>query len=333
MNILITSAGRRTYMVDYFRDALKGDGKVFAANSEMTYALKKADGYVLTPAIYDASYIDFLLAYCKENQISVLLSLFDIDLPVLSKNRHLFDEIGVKVLVSDYAFISICNDKWQSYEFIKKHGFESPSTFISIEKAKEAVKSDEIQYPLIVKPRWGMGSIGVYEAENEEELDLFYKKTKNAILKSYLKYESQDFIDESIVIQEKIVGEEWGLDVFNDLSGKFLACVPKRKIAMRAGETDVAKTSMSKQLLSFGKDIAEATGHIGNLDMDFFIKDDIFYILEFNCRFGGQYPFSHVAGVDFPKALVEILHDQEVSSHYLQFEECIGFKDLEVQKI
>src|SRR5690606_40295166 len=103
MNILITSAGRRTYMVDYFREALNGKGKVFAANSEMTYALKKADGYVLTPAIYDGSYIDFLLTYCKENQISALISLFDIDLPVLSKNRHRFKEVGVEVLVSDYT--------------------------------------------------------------------------------------------------------------------------------------------------------------------------------------------------------------------------------------
>lgn len=333
MNILITSAGRRTYMVDYFRDALSGKGKVFAANSEMTYALKKADGYVLTPGIYDTSYIDFLLTYCKENEISALISLFDIDLPVLSKNRHLFADIGVRLLVSDYAFISICNDKLQSYEFIKNHGFEAPATFISLETTKEALKTGKIQYPLIVKPRWGMGSIGIYEAEDEEELDLFYKKTKNAILKSYLKYESQDFIDESIIIQEKILGEEWGLDIFNDLSGEFLACVPKRKIAMRAGETDVARTSMNGQLLSFGQDISKVTRHIGNLDMDFFIKDDIFYILEFNCRFGGQYPFSHVAGVDFPKALIKMLRDEKISSEEIQFEECTGFKDLEVQKI
>src|SRR5690606_19988438 len=193
----------------------------------------------------------------------------------------------------------------------------------------DALKTGKVQYPLIVKPRWGMGSIGIYEAENEEELDLFYKKTMNAILKSYLKYESQDFIEESIIIQEKILGEEWGLDVFNDLSGEFVACVPKRKIAMRAGETDVATISMSDPLLSFWKDISKVTRHIGNLDMDFFIKDDIFYILEFNCRFGGQYPFSHVAGVDFPKALIKMLRGEKISSKEIQFEECTGFKDLE----
>ncbi len=39
MNILLTSAGRRTYMVNYFKDVLNGKGKVFASNSIYTYTL------------------------------------------------------------------------------------------------------------------------------------------------------------------------------------------------------------------------------------------------------------------------------------------------------
>lgn len=333
MNLLITSTGRRTYMVEYFREALQGKGKVFAANSELTYALKKADEYVLTPGIYDDTYIDFLLDYCKENQINALISLFDIDLPVLSKHRSLFDAIGVKLLVSDYDFVSICNDKWKSYEFIKQQGFDTPKSFISILEVKDAIATGELRYPLILKPRWGMGSIGIYEAENEVELEVFYRKTKNAILKSYLKYESQELIDESIIIQEKIEGEEWGLDVFNDLSGEFLASVPKRKIAMRAGETDIASISKDANLIGLGKKISTTTRHIGNLDVDFFIKDGKFYILEFNCRFGGQYPFSHIAGVNFPLALVKMLSEEKPTFKELEFQKIMAFKDLIVQKI
>ena len=33
MNILLTSAGRRTYLVEYFKEALAGHGKVYASNS------------------------------------------------------------------------------------------------------------------------------------------------------------------------------------------------------------------------------------------------------------------------------------------------------------
>ena len=70
VNILLTSAGRRTYMVQYFKQVLVGRGKVYAGNSEYTHTLGEADGYVITPMIYDAGYIDFLLAYLKEEDIS-----------------------------------------------------------------------------------------------------------------------------------------------------------------------------------------------------------------------------------------------------------------------
>src|SRR5690606_11671558 len=333
MNILITSTGRRTYMVDYFKDALDGRGKVFAANSEMTYALKKADEYVLTPNIYDTTYVDFLLNYCAVNDIQAIISLFDIDLPVLAKNKSLFLEKGIKVIVSDFDFVSVCNDKWKTYQFIINNGFNAPNTFINLTSVKEALDKCELEFPLIIKPRWGMGSLGIFEAENVEELELFYKKTKSAILKSYLRYESAQNIDESIIIQEKIVGEEWGLDVFNDFDGNYLACVPKRKVAMRAGETDIAEVSTNEELVSFGSLISSITTHVANMDVDFFIKDGVKYILEFNCRFGGQYPFSHIAGVDFPRAIVSMLYGETPYEQCFYYENCRGFKDLEVKKV
>ena len=70
MNILLTSVGRRTYLVHYFLNALKNEGKVFASNSVMTYAMSQADGYVITPPIYDKGYITFIIDYCKSKHIS-----------------------------------------------------------------------------------------------------------------------------------------------------------------------------------------------------------------------------------------------------------------------
>ena len=66
VNILFTSAGRRTYIIHYFQQALQGKGKVYASNSIYTYTLGQADGHTLTPEIYNPDYIPFLLQYCKE---------------------------------------------------------------------------------------------------------------------------------------------------------------------------------------------------------------------------------------------------------------------------
>jgi carbamoyl-phosphate synthase large subunit len=187
MNILLTSTGRRTYLVEYFKDALRGKGKVFAANSEYTYALSQADECVITPLIYSEEYIPYILDYCKANDINVVISLFDIDLPILSKNKKLFEVHNIKLIISDTDVIDICNDKWLTFNFLLENNIATPLTFIDKVQAVVALDSGALNYPVIMKPRWGMGSIGIYKADNLEELEVFYRKISNEIKNSYLK--------------------------------------------------------------------------------------------------------------------------------------------------
>jgi len=51
--------------------------------------------------------------------------------------------------------------------------------------------------------------------------------------------------------------------------------------------------------------------------VDVFSYNNNFYILEMNCRFGGQYPFSHLAGVNFPKALIKMLLNEKLDKTIL----------------
>ena len=72
INILLTSAGRRAYLVDYFKKA-NGINKVYASNSDYTIALERADGYFISPLIYSEDYISSIINYCKEKEISAAL--------------------------------------------------------------------------------------------------------------------------------------------------------------------------------------------------------------------------------------------------------------------
>lgn len=308
MNLLLTSVGRRTYLVRYFQNALRPEGKVFASNSEMTYAISQADDYVITPPIYHKEYITFLIDYCKSNHITAILSCFDIDIPVLASHKKEFQEEGIRLIVSDYKTAEICNDKWMTYNKLKEIGIHTPETFVDIEIVKQRLKDNKLHFPLIMKPRWGMGSIGIMIVENMDELNVFHAKLHRNIFNTYLKYESQIDVDKCIVIQEMIKGQEYGLDILNDLNGEFITIIAKKKIALRAGETDIAEIVDSKDFWDVGEKLSENLRHIGNLDVDCFInQDDEISVLELNCRFGGQYPFSHLSGVDFPKQIIEWL--------------------------
>ena len=311
MNILLTSAGRRTYMVNYFKQALNGTGKVYASNSILTYTLLQADEYVLTPNIYDKSYIDFLISICKEKSIQAIISLFDIDLPVLAKNKDAFEAAGIQLVVSNFEATSICNDKWKTFEFLSKIGIKQSPAFIRLNEAKKALLEGALNYPLFLKPRWGMGSIGIYKAETEEELEVLYKKLHREIFNTYLKYESAADTENCIIIQQAIKGQEYGIEVLNDLEGNYITTFAKKKLAMRSGETDIAETVSPKPFEAVAKKISSSIKHIALLDVDCFVTEngDI-YVLEMNCRFGGQYPFTHNANVNIPLQIVKWLNHE-----------------------
>lgn len=321
-------------MINYFRKALNRKGLIHAGNSEWSIAMQCADKAIVTPMIYDSTYISFLLEYCINHQISLIVPLFDIDLPILAQNKQLFKDNGITLVISDFNFTQICNDKWNTYHFLKNKGFNVPETYLNIEECHNDLNRGKISFPIIIKPRWGMGSIGIYEAENNNELKIFYDKTKRNIFESYLKFESRVDPENAVIMQEKLIGQEHGLDIFNDLQGKFLTCIPKKKIAMRAGETDSAIIIDDPNFYNIGKTLSTKTKHIGNLDVDCFQTKKGIFILEMNCRFGGQYPFSHLAGANFPKAILNMAQNKKTSKSLLTAKVgIIGIKDIVPTKL
>jgi len=322
MNILLTSVGRRSYIVDYFKQALGRNGKIFASNSEYTLAMDDADGFFITPLIYSQEYIPALIHFCREQNISAIVSLFDMDLLVLSAHRKEFESIGTKIILAEETFINTCNDKWKTYEFFNELGIKTPRTFINKEDVLLALGKGEINYPMVVKPRWGCGSMGIFYAENEEELIFYTSLSQRIISGSYLKYESGLTHESQIIYQEKIVGQEYGLDILNDLKGNYIKTFAKYKIAMRAGETDIGKTVNSVPFESLSKQIALHSRHEGLLSLDC-IKDDDgeIYALEMNCRISGHYPLSYLAGFNYPQLLVDWLEGKSLNESLLLFKE------------
>ncbi len=308
MNILLASAGRRTYMIEYFKDALKGKGLVFASNSILTYSMQQADGYVISPSIYNKDYIGFLIGYCLENKIKAIISLFDIDLLVLAKHEKEFQRNGIKLLVPEEQVVDTCNDKWLTHIFFNSIGLNSPQSYISLPELEKDIATGFIDFPLVLKPRWGSGSIGLYHITNKEELTVLYNKVYREIFESYLKFESEQDPSACILIQKEINGKEYGLDILNDLNGNYVTTIVKQKVAMRAGETDIAEIVDNSIFLDISKKISGSLRHIGILSLDCILSEDgTISVIEMNCRFSGHYPFSHIAGVNFPLQIIKWL--------------------------
>ena len=318
MNILFTCAGRRTYLLKYFKENMAEGDKVVATDMQLSApALQAADVKLQVPAVYDPEYVNITLRICEEQKIDALISLNDLELPILAENKAKFEALGVKVIVSDPQVIDIAFDKYKTALWVESLGLVAPKSYVRLADVKEAMAKGEIEFPLFMKPRWGSGSIGLESIADMEELDIYYNLLMKKIKKTILATASVG--DEYIMIQEKLTGNEFGLDIMNDLTGKNVAVSVKQKLAMRAGETDKAVTVDLPEVREMGKKIGEALGHIGNLDVDIMQRADGAYcVLELNPRFGGGYPFSYEAGVNMPKAIIQWVKGEEVDPAILQ---------------
>lgn len=317
MNILFSCAGRRTYLLKYFKEALQNEGLIVATDMQLSApALSVADRVEQVPPVYADNYIEVVLGVCLKYDIKALISLNDLELPILSAHREEFENAGVALIVSSDKVINICFDKFRTAQYIESLGLNTPKTFINYQEALNAIDKGELSFPLVLKPRWGSGSIGIEFVEDKKEMDIVYHLLLKKVKKSILSKASVG--NEFILIQEKISGPEYGLDVMNDLQGNHMAVSVKHKLAMRAGETDKAVTVDNAELRNVGSCLGQNLKHIGNLDCDVLERDGLYYVLELNPRFGGGYPFSQEAGVNMPKAIIEWLKGNQIDISILQ---------------
>lgn len=302
-----------------FSAALAGRGEVLAADASLDApAMSQADRVFVVPPVSDPNYIETLLKICQENQVRLLISLNDLELPILSQAREQFLQIGTIPVVSEPRVIEIGFDKHLTHQFLQGIGLRVPQQYLTLEEAQAALKTGELQFPLVVKPRWGTASIGIDFPEDDRELELSYALNRYRVQRSIIGAASSSDLERSVMIQGRLQGNEYGLDVVNDLEGNYVTTFVKRKLAMRAGETDRASVVDEPELVQVGEKIGRELRHIGNLDCDVFLTPNGPYVLELNPRFGGGYPFSQEAGANVPAALLAWANHEKVDPAWLK---------------
>jgi len=304
MNILITSAGIRGYIVKYFKETMKDIGRVYAADCSLyAPALYDADDFFILPKVNDEKYIVKLLEKCKKYDIKCIVSLNDVELPILSNNKKRFEKEGINIVISEPKVIDICYDKYKTYNFLKENGFKSVKTYVEIEKVKDDLKKGLIKFPILIKPRWGSASKDIVKVSSKKELENQYANNKDLII--------QEFID----------GEEFGVDIFNNSNKKNITVFAKKKIKMRAGETDKAVTYYDEDLIRKSSKLAESIGLYGPGDIDVFKYNDEYFFMEINPRFGGGYPLAHSIGAGFPKKIIDMILGKKLKKVFIKYPE------------
>ena len=114
--------------------------------------------------------------------------------------------------------------------------------------------------------------------------------------------------DGNLMIQEFLNGQEIGADVYIDMrSGEVVSIFTKKKILMRAGETDKAVSFKDPKLFALIERFVKEAGYRGQIDIDIFDIDGEYCISEVNPRFGGGYPHAYESGCNHMQLIVNNL--------------------------
>ena len=292
INILILSAGTRNKIVQYFKKTLGENGKVIATDmSTIAPAIYEADKYYIVPRITEPGYIDIILDICKKENISGVLSLIDPELSLLAENEEKFKNIGTTVIGSSYELCERALDKMQMFQWLRSHGYNCATSYVDKNEFFADVKTGKANYPVFVKPVRGSASIAISKVFDNETVDLLFDHSDN------------------LMIQEYLDGQEIGADCYIDLlSGELVSVFTKKKIVMRAGETDKSVSFKDEKLFELIKKFVNESGWRGQIDIDIFEINGEYHISEVNPRFGGGYPHAYECGADHMKLIVNNLN-------------------------
>lgn len=292
MNILILSAGTRDKIIQYFKKELNGAGKVIATDmSNLAPAIYEADKYYIVPRMSAPEYLDIILDICRKEQITGVLSLIDPELSLLAKNRNRFEQIGATVIGSSYELCEMSLDKNRMFQWLTTHKYNCARSYINKEKFFADVEKGEISYPVFVKPIKGSASISISKVYDRDTVEVLFDH------------------EDGLMIQEFLDGQEIGADVYIDmLSGEVVSIFTKKKLKMRAGETDKAVSFQDEKLFDLIKKFAKEAGYRGQIDIDIFDINGEYYISEVNPRFGGGYPHAYESGANHMKLITNNLN-------------------------
>ena len=291
-NILILSAGTRNKVVKYKKKALNGDGRVIATDcSNLAPAIYDSDKYYIVPRMTDEGYLDVILDICKNEQISGVLSLIDPELSLLSDNVEKFAEVGTKVIGSSYELCERSLDKYEMYKWLVDNGYKCAKSYMNKEEFFADLDDGTAKFPVFVKPARGSASISISKVTDRETVELLIAH------------------EGGLMIQEFLDGQEIGADVYIDMiSGEVVSIFTKKKLKMRAGETDKAVSFKDEKLFELIKEFVDRAGYRGQIDIDIFDINGEYYISEVNPRFGGGYPHAYESGSDHMSLIVNNLN-------------------------
>ena len=155
---------------------------------------------ILKPEIKHQQWLDVIVKVIIERDIKLLFVGVDFELPIFAKHKeHIESKTGAIVMVSSTEVVEIADDKYLTYEFLKKNGLLHPQSHLPME-----IDYGTLDYPVIVKPRKGARSVGVYKVEDKNHLLSILDKVDSPVIQECVGSDVDEFTCGTIYLNDEL---------------------------------------------------------------------------------------------------------------------------------
>ena len=322
LTVIISACGAQ--FMPGLSDCLKFNGerniRIIGVDSKQDRTvLSFVDDFFLVPQATDDNYVDSLIEICKKEHVDVILPFMSSELiPIIDRMQE-FNELGVKVSVSNKKSVEIANNKYKFYSFIRECGISVPK-FVHIKDAKDLRGACfECGYPqngVCVKATELSGSRGIrIILPNISRYDILFNEKPNSYLTTLEELESILYEKEIIpdmMAMEYLPGLEGSVDLLAN-NGEVIYMAYRESNVNLHSIPQMATLKYNEEAYDISRKVIKALNFTGNADLDFKNdKDGHPILMELNPRIAATMKIFKMGGLNLPYLRIKQLIGEDL---------------------
>lgn len=267
------------------------------------YVSNRPDKKLLIPqmAEIDDKYIKRLLKIVKSGDFDILMPIGELTTNPITKNEALFKQYVKIACAPRETYIKAFN-KQTTFDTAMKNGIPCPYTRRSDQDIEDFLA--HAKFPIIIKPREGLGSIGFHKFESESEF------------RSWLKDDSfnvDDYVVQEFVHFENRIGTNLFVDQKGNICSSYAVDV-LRWFPIDAGAGVLIRTVDAHEVLDYAGKLLKALEWKGFANVAFMIDKNTGEprLLEINGRIPASIKMAYMCGYNISRQMLEMIYDQDV---------------------
>jgi carbamoyl-phosphate synthase large subunit len=257
--------------------------EIYAGDSDPnSLSFQFCESHWIMPKTND-EYIAELIEGCRERHIRIIIPTRDGELQFYSRNKQIFLDHGIQILIANEVAVEVCFDKKLFSDSLQCLGIAAIPTYLNLDS--------RVGESVVVKERFGAGSRNVALNLTPAEAEIYASSLENPIY------------------QPMVSGREFSVDVWLSQDRKVAIASPRMRDLVIDGEAKVTSTFINKEIEDIAINLARAIGVTGiSVLQGFILLNGEIVIIEYNARFGGATTASINSGIPmFDLALLNLI--------------------------